>query len=160
MVPKVKPPLAATSKHPAFMLLLSSFGKVLHTQLINGFCKAFVEVGKLQALQDCCPGLETGTRIGLRGPLEAAADNRHTTPLTHNTQGWALGSGLKGDFSWQLYASVSFELSAITFTILKDIWVFFLLILLILLNLLGYNVVLKTKQNKQTNKNQTCCPVY
>lgn len=106
--------------------------------LINGFCKAFVEMGKPQALQDCCPGLETKTRIALRSPLEsAAAYNRHTASSAHNTQGWALGSGLKGAFSW-LYASVSCKISAIP----KDICgcLLFLLILLNLLSIMWFKI--------------------
>lgn len=49
---------------PRFYAIVLLAGKVLHTPLINGFCKAFVKVGKLQALQDCCPGLEATTQPG------------------------------------------------------------------------------------------------
>lgn len=69
MAPQGEPPLAGTSEHPDFMHR-SPRWKALHTQLINGFCKAFVKGGKLQALQDCSTGLEATTQPG-SGPPRA-----------------------------------------------------------------------------------------
>lgn len=102
---------------PRFYAIVLLTGKALHIPLINGFCKAFVKGRKLQALQDCSPGLETTTQPG-SGPSRARCrQQKHDFINTLRLRVLA-----SVGFSWQLYASVSIKLSAITFTIPKDIW--------------------------------------
>lgn len=66
-------------------------GKALHTPLINDFCKAFVKGGKLQALQDCCPGLEATQFSQAQRPSRACCQQQiHNFINTHSGSGFRL----------------------------------------------------------------------
>lgn len=75
---------------PKFYAIVLLAGKALHTPLINGFCKAFVKEEKLQALQDCCPGLEATIQPD-SGPSRACCQQQiHNFISTHSGSGFWL----------------------------------------------------------------------